>query len=586
MCHAKTLAVALLVATCVGCGASGSGSSNNQSSLNVLLSASITSVYQNQSSATVTVQLTRTGTTGSVSLSLQGVPASVTTQISNPGMGNTGSVTFTALPAPAPGVDPNLGDFTVTVTASDGTLSSSATTALTVGAFVAVNNNQIGSMQLAVSTSFQPAEWDYQLFQRHPGVTTPLNNLQPSHIRLQPISQGVPETAPNVWDFTVVDGITQPVLTVGDTKREFQIAVAPSYMNGSATFDGDFATYASQLVKYYNKGGFDVGLTHYQSPSANPIAWWGIFNEPNLNNVDATAYTQLYNTAVPAMQAIDPSLRFVAVELGDFPGEAQSFLPTFVSGVTAQVDVLATHFYSTCNQKDSDQKVFTTVPGFAAEVQAIYGQLSKNPVLSAVPVWVTENNVNADFDKGGGISACNGNAFVMDPRGSSAFFAAWRPYVFSQLGKANAAALYQWVYADNNQFGEIDNATGNLRLSYWVDYWLQHKFPAPPGATLLEYSGSDDSELETLAVQNFDGSAVIMIANHALNATTDNNGPGAPRTLLVDISALPVGFQTASLLMIDANTNVANGPAQTSVALGPQIPIIFNGYGVAFLTLK
>ena len=59
---------------------------------------------------------------------------------------------------------------------------------------------------------------------------------------------------------------------------------------------------------------------------------------------------------------------------------------------------------------------------------------------------MTENNVNADYDKGGGISACNGTEFVLDQRGSSAFFAAWRPYVFSQFGKAGAQALYHWDF--------------------------------------------------------------------------------------------------------------------------------------------
>src|SRR5207302_10339730 len=102
----------------------------------------------------------------------------------------------------------------------------------------------------------------------------------------------------------------------------------------------------------------------------------------------------------------------------------------FLSGVTAHVDVMATHFYSTCNQKDGDSTLFATVPGFATEVQDIYTQLSTNPTLASVPVWVTENNVNADYDAGNGMSACNhGQSFVTDMRGSSAFFAAWRPYV-------------------------------------------------------------------------------------------------------------------------------------------------------------
>jgi hypothetical protein len=584
--YGETFAAVLILAVAVGCGG-GSGSTTNPSGLSVILSSNTTSVYQNQSAATITVLLTRTGTTGNVTLTVQGAPPSVSTDIQSPNAGNSGTVRFTALPAPNPGSNPNLGSFTVTISASDGVVSGSATTPLTVGAYVNVTPTIDGPMQLAMSTSFQPAEWDYQLFQNLPAVAVPLSALNPSHIRLQPISQGVPQTGPTTWDFTVVDAITQPVLKAGDQKPEFQIAVAPTFMNGIATFDTDFATYASQLVRYYNKGGFDVAGTHYQSPSVDSISWWGVFNEPNYNNFDSVAYTQLYNTVVPAMQTVDPSIRFVAVELGDFPGEANTFLPAFVSGVTAQVDVLATHFYSTCNQKDSDQKLFNTVPGFASEVQDIYAQLRTNPALSTVPVWVTENNVNADFDKGGGMSACNsGQAFVRDQRGSSAFFAAWRPYVFSQLGKASAAALYQWVYAGDTQYGEIDDSTGNPRLSYWVDYWLQHKFPAPPGTALLQADATDDAELETLAAQNSDGSVVVMVANHALSATTDNNGPGAPRGVLIDVTQLPGPFQTAKVLTIDATTNLTNGPTETTVGLAAQIPVTLNGYGVAFLTLK
>jgi hypothetical protein len=185
-----------------------------------------------------------------------------------------------------------------------------------------------------------------------------------------------------------------------------------------------------------------------------------------------------------------------------------------------------------------------------------------------VPVWVTENNVNADFDQGGGISACNpGQTFVVDARGSSAFFAAWRPYVFSQLGKAGTAALYQWTFAGDAQYGEIDNQTGNPRLSYWVDYWLAHKFPAPPGTALLQYTATDAAELETLAVQNSDNSVVVMVAKHA-------------------VSQLAIPFQTGSVLTLDANTNLTNGPTETTVALAAQIPVTLNGYGVAFLTLK
>jgi hypothetical protein len=71
--------------------------------------------------------------------------------------------------------------------------------------------------------------------------------LNPSHIPLQGISQGVPQgvagTGSTNWDFTVLDGIVQPVLGVGDHSPEFQIAKAPPFMYARATT----ATRASRI---------------------------------------------------------------------------------------------------------------------------------------------------------------------------------------------------------------------------------------------------------------------------------------------------------------------------------------------------
>jgi len=456
---------------------------------------------------------------------------------------------------------------------------------------VVISRTTNGAFSVAMSTSFQPAEWDYQFFTLNPAATTTLGNLAPHHIRLQGVSQGVPQTTTGTWDFSVLDAITQPVLGVGDHSPEFQIAVAPAFMYdaGHNFLDptyAQFAAYTQDLVRYYNvPGGFPAIDGQHASPSGTAITWWGIYNEPNFNNLDSTQYTQLYNAVVPAMQAVDPSLKYAALELGDYSGLANQFLPEFVNGVTAHVDVLATHFYSTCDQKDDDATIFGTVSGFYNEVGDIYTQLHTNPALTAVPVWVTENNVNADYDKGGGISACNGTAFVDDQRGSSPFFAAWRPYVFSQLGKAGVQALYHWDYGADPQFGEVDYSTGAVHLSYWVDYWLGREFPPSAGAQLLQYTSSDDTELETLPVINGDGSVVIMVANHAVNASSDNNGPGATRTVQVDVSALGT-FSSGTLLTIDKNTSANDGPMAAGLAPVAQIPITLNGYSVAFLTLK
>src|SRR5579863_3838398 len=188
----------------------------------------------------------------------------------------------------------------------------------TVSATVTVNSTNSGPFDLALSTSFQPAEWDYTFLQQFPGALTPLGNLNPSHIRLQGISQGVPQgaggTASTNWDFTVLDGIVQPVLGIGDHSPEFQIAKAPPFMyvnnDSSQSFTDltfqQFAGYAQNLVRYYNSGGFTpTGGSLLVSPAYpnDKITWWGIYNEPSINNnLDATEYTTMYNAVVPAMQ--------------------------------------------------------------------------------------------------------------------------------------------------------------------------------------------------------------------------------------------------------------------------------------------
>ena len=447
-----------------------------------------------------------------------------------------------------------------------------------------------GRLQSFLSTSFQPAEWDYPYFQQISGATMPLWRLAPQHIRIQPVSQGVPMTGPDQWDFTVLDAILSPILSTGDHSPELQLATAPNFMNDSQghlmpSYFGDFARYCTNMVRYYNTGGFDAGGKHYQSSSPYGIHWWGIFNEPNINGIAVDDYVKLYNKVAPAMLAADPTIQLVGIELSDFQDQAQQYVPPFVAGVTAQVDAIATHYYSTCNQADTDQTLMDTIWNFfVPEMRYLYTAMQANPKLARLPVWVTENNVNADYDAGNGISACNGTAFVTDQRGSSAFFAAWRPYIYSQLAKAGAESLYHWDYDADTQFGEVDYNTGNTYLSYWVDYYLAHLFPSPPGADILRLNNHNAGALEALAVRNADGSVVVMLANHHVRSIVDNNGPGVPHVVALDISALGA-FRSGLLTTIDATTDPAKGPVPTRITPSGHMRISLNGYSVAFLEL-
>lgn len=256
---------------------------------------------------------------------------------------------------------------------------------------------------------------------------------------------------------------------------------------------------------------------------------------------------------------------------------AHDYLPTFISNVTARVDVLANHFYATWIHTATDQTLFDTIPWIAQNTKEIYSMLQINPALKNVPVWMTENNVNADFDNGSG-------TFVLDPRGSSPFLAAWRPTEFSQLGQAGQRALYQWVFVGDAQFGEINYNSGNKQVSYWVDYWLEQSFPSPPGQNILALNVTESTSVEVLATKRDDGTVVVMVADHDVHAPADNNGTSDPRTVILDLSALG-NFSSVSQITIDANTNPVTGPVPVPVKPASRLSVTLNGYGVNFLTL-
>jgi hypothetical protein len=590
-----------------GCG--GGGSSTPPPALTVSLRASNVVVAQDGTPATLPV--TVNGADGSVTITASGLPAGVTQQYSAGSSSSLYNLTFIGSAAAA------AGSYTAVVQVS--TADQSATANLTmvsavvaaVGSSTDTTKGVNGVLEQFMSTSFQVAEWDGDYFggSNAAALESTMNAMGPQHIRLQIVSQGVAMSTDtgtaSDWDFTIMDQTVQPVLASADHSPEFQIATAPAWMcfsNGQLDVTdhvNDFAAYAANLVRYYNKGGFDWGGQHFQSPGNYPITWWGIFNEPNGNGITAQQYVTIYNAVVPAMLAVDPTIKFSAIEFSDYGlgsgdgGDPMTWLPTLFApagsgGLSAQVNIVSTHFYSSCNQSDTDDDLMNTVPVFAQNVSYFYQELQTNPNLANVPVWVTENNVNADYEGANGMSTCNPNqVFVDDHRGTSAFFAAWRPYVFSQLGKVGNQALYQWAYDGDQQYGEVD-PSGNTYLSYWVDQALAAIYPSTPqspGPNILELTATDTTTVETLATRNADGSVTVMVDDHAVASTTDNNGSGAARTVIVDISSLG-NFSSASELSINAQSSASSAPVPVSVTPAARMTIQMGGYGVTWLLLK
>lgn len=588
--------------TLAGCGGT-SKSSNPPAAMTLSLAASSVDVQQD-GNLVASVALTIGNAPGAVTIGVTGLPQGISAKVNADSASPT--VSFSG------GVGVAAGTYQVTITAVSGGQTASQPLTLindvvaVVQPIVDTNVGIKGQLSQFMATSFQIFQYTGDIFGS--GTTAVareqmLNNLHAIHNRLQVIMDAMPMKSntgtASDWDFTMLDTTVKPVQDASpDHSPEFQIATAPYWMCDSSghllkSHFQDFADYAANLVRYYNRGGFDWGGKHFQSPSPFSITWWGIFNEYNLNNLTASDYLSLYNTTVAAMLAVDPSIKFSAVELSDYGlgtggrGDPMQSLPTFLGtspsdGVNTPVDVLSTHFYGSCNQTDPDIALFNNAPVFAENVRYFYKALQARTDLASTQVWVTENNVNADFNDGTGHSNCNpGQVFVTDQRGTSAFFAAWRPYVFSQLGKAGNRALYHWDYSSDKQYGEVD-ATSNPYLSYWVDRTLATSFP--PGQEILTVDATETSDIETLATLASDGKVRVMVVNHAVHAANDNNGAGDPRTIVISTNGLG-NFSAASLITVDANTSVANGPAGVAVPATGRTPITLKGYGFAILTL-
>ncbi len=591
--------VATLLAAC-GTGTGGS----TPPALTLSLSSSVVLAPQDGTPATTSATISGTS---SATLSVTDLPNGLTSQLTQPGNSGQGSVTLTASPGtPA-------GTYTVNVIASAGGSIASQPLNVVVGIAVVVGSSIDtslginGKLNEFMSTSFQPSQWDATYFQDH-SASEPAQYtfLAPQHSRIQVLAGGGSPWVANTgaasdWDFTILDETVQPVLATTDHSPEFQIAGTPSFFKLPSPLSTDdpnlqlFVTYSQNLVRYYNTGGFTWGGHLFKSSSNYPITWWGIHNEYNINGLTAADYVVLYNKVVPAMLAVDPAIKISALELSDYDyqvGDPRNNLPTFVApanqgGVNTQVNVASTHFYSSCNQTDSDTQIFSTIPSFVSDVQYFRQEFAMRPDLGNVAVWVTENNVNADYDQGNGYSACNpSQKFVTDKRGTSAFFAAWRPYVFSQLGKAGNQALYHWDYPADAQFGEVDYNTSNKYLSYWVDYTLGQLFPVTPTTSpeILQLTTTETATVETLATKNPDGSFLVMITNHAVQSPTDNNGPGVPRTAVVDVSALG-NYTTVTQTTLQNGTDTVNGPPPVALSPGPKLSVTLNGYGTEFLHL-
>jgi hypothetical protein len=113
----------------------------------------------------------------------------------------------------------------------------------------------------------------------------------------------------------------------------------------------ELAAYYARVASWYARGGFtdEVGREH-RSGHRYAIPWWEVLNEPDLEHqLDAPAYTRLYDAVVAAVRAVSPQTRFVGASLA-FPRQAPEFLEHFLDprnhAPGTPIDAVSYHFYA------------------------------------------------------------------------------------------------------------------------------------------------------------------------------------------------------------------------------------------------
>ena len=290
-------------------------------------------------------------------------------------------------------------------------------------------------------------------------------------------------------------------------------------------------------------------------------------------------YKALWDVAVPAMKAVDPSIKVVgpaatnpisiggqsvkttAVTTG--PNDTSNidlrdFVQVLMTSTNAP-DVVSYHGYGGYQGSgDSDSSLMAAIPQMASDVSS-----NIVPYVGNTPIWHTEANVN---------SADDGS------RPATSFGAAWEASLFAKLAPIGVSTIHQYSYVQSATFGLITEpgsvvagaVEGNPYLPYWVEYWLGQLFA--PGARILTVANVP-AGMDVLAVANPpDFSKVkVLVVNRQVPATST----AVPLQLAGALSS------ATRLRVIDSATNLVTGPALSDLGAVQSANLQLNGYSVA-----
>jgi glucuronoarabinoxylan endo-1,4-beta-xylanase len=357
---------------------------------------------------------------------------------------------------------------------------------------------QANAIQNVSSTSAQQQMLDL-LFNKSTGAGfSILRNLLPSDTNhtIEPTGPASPTAAPEyTWDGSSWGQVwlSQQAQSYGVNQIYGDAWSAPGFMKtngnesnggtlcgapGASCTSGDwrqaYANYLLQYIKDYQSAG--VTLSHI-----------GFVNEPNLT----TSYSSMVMSPAQTANFVDvlgPTLKAAGLktQIVCCEPEGWDLAQSYASGITSDavassyVNILSSHGYT------------------AAPTSTLTGTNGKH-------VWETEWST---FD--------SWNPAWDDNSDASGF--TWAQHIYTALTSANLSAfLYWWGVSngtDNQGLIQLNGTTVNVAKRLWA--FANYSRFVRPGATRIG-AVSGDSNLETTAYTNTDGSTAIVVLNTATN---------------------------------------------------------------------
>ena len=269
----------------------------------------------------------------------------------------------------------------------------------------------------------------------------------------------------------------------------------------------------------------------------------------------------MWNAVVPAMLAVDPTLKFVGPataggQFGFTASRATSTSTRSCKGATVLPYAISFHGYGYWDNTVTDKWIFDGDNTGAGGIQ----RTSRNARRSSYPrsnypskpFWITEINVNADWGED------------THHRPWNEFAAAWWAAAYTELAPVNVAMLDHYNIVESPQFGLLDYDTGNPFLPYWIVKSLNAGFPT--SSQRLSATSADTHQIEVTAARKPSGEITVLVVDRKIDTAQPRGGHGLP--LDIDVILDGITPTAITLQQIDVNTSPNDRPDDGEPAPG------------------